>query len=119
MLKIFHNPRCRKSCEAINLLDTTDVTYEVVLYLNTTPTPVELQKLLSLLKMSPLDLVRKQEAIWKENYKGQDWTHDQLIQILCDNPKLIERPIIFDEQKAVVGRPIENLKTLLDQLTHG
>ena len=117
MLKIYHNPRCRKSREAVDLLDTTHVEYEVVLYLKTPPTPEELHKILSLLNMSPINLVRKQESIWKEEYKGREWTDDQLVQILCDNPKLIERPIIFDEQVAVVGRPLENLTALLNQLS--
>ena len=65
------------------------------------------------LQLKPIELVRKNEAIWKEKYKGKDFTDEQLIKIMSNEPKLIERPIIVSEKLAVIGRPAENIDKLL------
>lgn len=116
MLNIYHNPRCRKSREALSLLENSGTPHEVILYLKEPPTPNELRALIQLLGIPPIDLVRKNEALWKDNYKQQEWSDEKLIQLLTDHPKLIERPLIFTDKRAVIGRPIENLQTLLKQL---
>ena len=73
----------------------------------------QIRNILKKLQLKPIELVRKNEAIWKEKYKGKDFTDEQLIKILSNEPKLIERPIIVYEKLAVIGRPAENIDKLL------
>lgn len=112
-MKIFHNPRCRKSREGLQILEDTKKDFEVVLYLKNPPTEKELKSIVSKLDMSPIELVRKGEADWKENFKGKDLSDDEIIKAMVSYPKLIERPIVINGNKAVVGRPPENIKELL------
>ena len=111
MIRIYHNPRCRKSRETLRLLEGRDV--EVVEYLKETPNYEELKNIISLLEISPSDLVRKGEAEFKENFKGKSLSHDEWIQAMIDFPKLIERPIVINGSKAAIGRPPENVLTII------
>lgn len=113
MIKIYHNPRCRKSREGLSLLEASGKEFEVVKYLEDVPSEKELRDIIDLLGISPIDLVRKNESIWKENYKGKTLTDDEVVKALAENPKLIERPIIIAGKKAVIGRPPENIKSVL------
>ncbi len=113
MIQIFHNPRCRKSREGIAFLEDAKVDFEIIKYLDTPPTLDELKTILSKLDITPIELVRKTEVIWKENFKGKELTDDEIIEAMVANPKLIERPIIINESKAVIGRPKENIQTIL------
>jgi len=113
MLKIYHNPRCRKSREGLEILEKSGKDFEVIAYLETPPTAQELKALLKKLQLSPIELVRKGEQIWKEAYKGKTMTDDEVIMAMIKHPKLIERPIVFSEEKAVIGRPPEEIKSLL------
>lgn len=113
MLKIYHNPRCSKSRQGLQILEESGREFEVVKYLDTPPTEAELQALLNYLEMAPEALIRKNEQIWKENYKGKDLSDNELIKAMATHPKLIERPIVVKDNKAVVGRPPEVIKTLL------
>ena len=112
-MKIYHNPRCSKSRQGLAILEETKLDFEVINYLNTPSTKKELVEILELLKISPIDLVRKNEAIWKENYKGKTLTDNQVIDAMVSNPKLIERPIVINNNKAVIGRPPELIKSIL------
>ena len=112
-MKIYHNPRCSKSRQGLAILEESKLEFEIINYLNTPSTKEELVKILDLLKISPIDLVRKNEAIWKENYKGKTLTDDQVINAMVENPKLIERPIVINDGKAVIGRPPELIKSIL------
>ena len=112
MYTIYHNPRCRKSRETLQLLEANNIQPEIVLYLDDTPTKEELSELLKKLGMSPMDLVRKGEAVWKENFKGKDMSDEEVISAMVSNPKLIERPIVVKGGRAVLGRPPENIKQL-------
>lgn len=87
--------------------------FEVVKYLDDVPTKEELTTLVEYLGIAPIDLVRKTEAIWKEKFKGKTLSDDEVIMALSENPKLIERPIVVNGEKAVVGRPPENIMDLL------
>ena len=87
--------------------------FEVVKYLDDVPSKEELKTLIEYLGISPIDLVRKTEAIWKEQFKGKSLTDDEVITAMAENPKLIERPIVVNGKKAVVGRPAENISKLL------
>ncbi len=112
-MKIFHNPRCSKSRNTLAILEEKGANPEIVLYLKTPPTKDELQSLLKKLEMRPFDLIRKGEQIYKENYKGKDFTDEEWIGILLEHPKLIERPIVVKDNKAVIGRPPEKVLELL------
>ena len=112
-MKIYHNPRCRKSRETLQLIQESGKEPEIIEYLKTPPSETELKTLISLLGKKPEEIIRKGEAIFKENYKGKNYSDKEWIKILVQNPKLIERPIVVEGKKAVLGRPPENVKTLL------
>ena len=112
-MKIYHNPRCRKSREGIKYLESKKINFEVIDYIKNNLSSDQIKNILKKLQLKPIELVRKNEVIWKEKYKGKDFTDDQLIKILSNEPKLIERPIIVSEKLAVIGRPAENIDKLL------
>ena len=112
-MKIYHNPRCRKSREGIKYLESKKINFEVIDYIKNNLSSEQIRNILKKLKLKPIELIRKNEAIWKEKYKGKDFSDDQLIKILSNEPKLIERPIIVSEKLAVIGRPAENIDKLL------
>ena len=112
-MKIYHNPRCRKSREGIKYLESKKINFEVIDYIKNNLSSEQIKKILKKLQLKPIELVRKNEVIWKEKYKGKDFTDEQLIKILTNEPKLIERPIIVSEKLAVIGRPAENIDKLL------
>ncbi|NLR92634.1 arsenate reductase (glutaredoxin) [Flammeovirga agarivorans] len=105
MIKIWHNPRCSKSRESLNLLKEGSNDIEIREYLKDTPSKEEVTEIINLLGIKPLELIRKGEAIFKENFKGKDLSDDEYIQAMVDFPKLIERPIVIKDNKAVIGRP--------------
>ncbi len=112
-MKIFHNARCSKSRQGLEILNNSDQNFEIVDYQNNPPTVKELKEILKMLGFTPIQLVRKNEAIWKENYKNKELSDSEIIKAMSDNPKLIERPIVIKGNKAVLGRPPENIKQLL------
>lgn len=113
MIKIYHNPRCRKSREGLQILEESGKDFEIVKYLENTPTKEELSDIIKLLGIKPIDLVRKNESIWKENYKNKQLSDNETITAMTKNPKLIERPIVVNKNKAIVGRPPENIKKII------
>lgn len=113
MLKIYHNPRCSKSRQGLQILEASGQDFEVVKYLDTPLTENDLKTLLEYLGIPPEALIRKNEKIWKENYKGKDLGDEAIIKAMAEHPKLIERPIVVKGTKAVVGRPPEVINTLL------
>ncbi|WP_304141718.1 MULTISPECIES: arsenate reductase (glutaredoxin) [Mesoflavibacter] len=113
MIKIYHNPRCRKSREGFQILEESGKDFEIVKYLENTPTKEELSDIIKLLGIKPIDLVRKNESIWKENYKNKQLSDNEIIIAMTENPKLIERPIVVNKNKAIVGRPPENIKKII------
>ena len=112
-MKIYHNPRCTKSRQTLALLQENGVEPEVVLYLENIPTANDLRDLLRKLEIAPLQLIRKGEKDWKENYKGKELSDEQIIEAMIAHPKLIERPIVVKDNKAVLGRPPENVLELI------
>ena len=105
MIKIFHNPRCSKSRQGLEILTNSKQDFEIVKYLENPISEEELIDILEKLNISPIDLIRKGEAIWKEQYKGKTLTQKEIIQAMVKNPKLIERPIVVNGDKATIGRP--------------
>ena len=113
MLTVYHNPRCRKSRETLALIEEAKAPVTIVEYLKEVPTADELAGLLDKLGLEAKDILRKGEAIFKEQFKGKEHSNVEWIQIMVDNPKLIERPIVVKGDQAVIGRPPENVKSLL------
>lgn len=113
MITIYHNPRCRKSREALALLEQNTDNIEVIEYLKETPSKEELSRVVDLLGIKPQELIRKGESIFKENFKGKDLTDEGWIEAMVAFPKLIERPIAIHGHNAVVGRPPENVLKIL------
>ena len=113
-MKIYHNPRCSKSREGLKVLEASNQKFEIVEYIKNPLTEKELKALIELLQIKPIDLVRKNEAIWKEKFKNKTLTDPQIIKAMVTYPKLIERPILTDGKKAIIGRPVENFVQFLD-----
>lgn len=109
-MKIYHNPRCSKSRETLQILKEHDEDIEIVDYMKNPPTAAEIKKLLQKLDMKAEDILRKNEDIYKQKFKGKKFAEEEWIQILIENPKLIERPIVVKGNKAVLGRPPENVE---------
>src|SRR4030042_4906901 len=112
-MKIYHNPRCGKSREGLAILQESKLPFEIINYIETPLSKSELSEIIKLLGISPIDLVRKNEAIWKENYKGKNLSDSEIITAMVKNPKLIERPIVINNGKAVIGHPPELIKSIL------
>ncbi len=112
-MKIYHNPRCSKSRQTLQLIEEKGVSVEIIKYLEQVPSKEELMDVLSKLGMKPFELIRKGEAIYKENYKGKELSDEQWVEAMIANPKLIERPIVLKGDKAVLGRPPENVLELI------
>ena len=110
---VYHNPRCSKSRCALEYLDEANENYEVVEYLKNIPSKSELKKIIQMLGIRPEELIRKGESEYKENYKGKQLSDDQWIEAMIQFPKLIERPIVIKNNKAVIARPTERIKDLV------
>lgn len=114
MPTLYHNPRCSKSREALQLLETKGCKPNIRLYLENPPTTKELKELLGQLGIGARELLRKSEDVYKElNLANAGLSDSALIKAMVANPKLIERPIFIHNDKAVVGRPPENVLTIL------
>ena len=104
-ITIWHNPRCSKSREALGILEESGCEKEVVKYLESSPTLSELTNLLTMLNITPRELMRTKEDIYKELNLKEEQDDSKLIQAMVNNPKLIERPVIIRDGKAIIGRP--------------
>ena len=114
MVTIYHNPRCSKSRQTLALLEENGVTPEIVLYLETPPSEATLTELLGKLGIEARALLRKGEEAYKTNHlSNKDLSEQQLVAAMVSHPKLIERPIVVKGDKAVLGRPPENVLDLL------
>ena len=113
MYKIYHNPRCRKSREALSLLEDLGLKIVVVNYLTEPLSKSKLQEILVKIKLKPSQLIRKSEADWKAVPNRNELTQDQILDVLVEFPKTIERPIVTYKDKGVLARPLENLISLL------
>jgi arsenate reductase (glutaredoxin) len=113
MITIYHNPRCSKSRQGVAILEESGKDFKVIKYLDTPLSAKKLSEIISLLQIPPIDLVRKNEAIWKELYKGKNLTPAETIEAMVSHPKLIERPIVINGRKAVLGRPPERILDIL------
>lgn len=113
MIKIYHNPRCGKSREGLQILENSGKDFEVVKYLDDVPSFEELKSIIEKLKIKPIDLVRQKEKIWIENFKSKVLSDDEIITAMISNPILIERPIVVNGNKVAIGRPPQNIVEIL------
>lgn len=113
MTTLYHNPRCSKSRQALALLEAANEPVNIILYLRDIPSEAEIKTLLKKLNISALQLIRTNEGVWKDNYKGKELTEPALIKAMHEYPKLIERPIAIKNGKAIVGRPPEDILKVL------
>lgn len=113
MIQIYHNNRCTKSRQALQELESSGQALEVIYYLETPPNKVQLEKLIRKLNIKPFELIRKGEKIYTENYKGKTLSDSEWIEVMVENPILMERPIVVSEDKAVIARPTEKIDEIL------
>mgnify|MGYP003124423101 FL=1 len=113
MISIYHNPRCSKSRQGLALLEQSGKEFEIVNYLEDKLSFDKLENIISKLGIKPIELIRKNEAIWKSDYKSKKLSDIEIIEAMVTNPKLIERPIVVNETKAVVGRPPETILSII------
>ena len=113
-MKIYHNPRCRKSRQTLAILNEKNIKFEIVEYLKDNLSISDLKIIIEKLEINPIELVRKNESIWKEKYKGKNLSDEEIFQAMVENPKIIQRPIVTNRKKAVLGRPPENVLKIIN-----
>jgi arsenate reductase len=113
MITIYHNPRCSKSRAGVQLLEHLQKPFETVLYMEDHLSYEQLEEIIKKLRIRPFELLRRNEAVWKEVYKDKNLTDSEIIKLMVTNPQLIERPIVVNGNKAVIGRPTENITLVL------
>ncbi len=114
-VQILYNPRCSKCREALHLLEGESCEIEIVEYLKKSITKKELKNILAKLGLKAFDIVRKKEPLYLKKFKHKTFANEEWIQLLIENPILIERPIVIDGYKAVIGRPPELVVDLLQR----
>ena len=110
---VYHNPRCSKSRATLALLHDRDMDVDIIEYLNTPPSATELKRILGMLNKTPLELMRKGEDEYKQHFAGKDLSEAETIERMIQYPKVIERPIVVNGDKAAVGRPPESVLDIL------
>lgn len=112
MMTIYHNKSCSKSCSALTVLEESGKPYQVIEYLSAVPSIEELKGLVEKLQCKAHDLIRTNEKVYVEQFKGKDLSDDEWIKAMHENPILIQRPIVVDEAKAIIVRTAEALESL-------
>ena len=113
MYKLLHNPRCRKSREAMEFLKFKKLNFEILLYMEDGLETNQLKEIIDKLDVNPIDLVRKQEKIWKENYKSKKLSNNEIIDLLHKYSNLIKRPIFISNNKATIAIPPEEINKII------
>lgn len=115
MIKVLHNNTCSKSRAILEHLDENNVPFEIIDFMETPLTEMELTTLLKKLNTDVQGLIRKNDRLYQEKFAGKDYTEEEWIKILTENPSLIQRPILIKGAVAMVGRPIENVRFFIDK----
>ena len=115
MIKVLHNNTCSKSRAILEHLDENNVPFEIIDFMETPLTELELKTLLKKLNTDVQELIRKNDRIYQERYMGKNFSEDEWIKILVENPALIQRPILIKGSVAMVGRPIENVRFFIEK----
>ena len=112
-ITIYHNPRCRKSRDAIQHLEKNNINFEVIKYLEDNLNEKELSDILKKVGKKPSEVLRKNETLWKTELKDKNLEEKEILTVLVKYPKLIERPIVISGDTGVIARPLENLVKFL------
>lgn len=115
MIKVLHNNTCSKSRAILEHLDENNVPFEIIDFMETPLTEMELTTLLKKLNTDVKGLIRKNDRLYQEKFAGKDYSEEEWIKILTENPSLIQRPILIKGAVAMVGRPIENVRFFIDK----
>ena len=113
-MKIYHNPRCSKSRQTLEIIKKNKKEFEIVEYLKDRLSISELELIIEKLGITAVELVRRNELIWKENYKGKNLSDKEIVRAMIENPKIMERPIVVNGEEAVLGRPPENVLKIVN-----
>ena len=113
-MKIYHNPRCSKSRNTLAIIESKTSVIEIIDYIKNPIKFEEINLIIEKLKIKAISLVRINESIWREHYKGKEMTDEEVIKAIIEHPKLMERPIVTTNKKAIIGRPPENVLSLFD-----
>lgn len=113
-VKIYHNPRCKKSRAGLEYLKSKTGDIEIMEYIKNGISVEEIQEILLRLNVPPLEIIRVQEDYYKKQIKGKSFTRDELIRIIAENPKLLRRPVVIHGYKAVIGDPAENIERIFE-----
>jgi len=113
-MKIYHNPRCSKSRNTLAIIESKTSVIEIIDYIKNPIKFEEIKLIIKKLKIKAISLVRINESIWREHYKGKEMTDEEVIKAIIEHPKLMERPIVTTNKKAIIGRPPENVLSLFD-----
>ena len=114
MIKVLHNNSCSKSRAILEHLDENNVPFEIIDIIANPLTEAELKVVLKKLLKTAFEIIRKNDALFKNNFAQQERTDEEWLQILLENPSLMERPILIKGEVAMIGRPIENVKFFMD-----
>jgi arsenate reductase (glutaredoxin) len=113
ILKIYHNPRCKKSREGLNFLQSKTSNFQIIEYLKEGLTVNQIKEILLKTNLKPVDLIRTQEDIYKKELKGKKFNDDEWIDIIIENPILLRRPVVVGKHKAVLAHPAEIIDKIL------
>lgn len=113
MIEVYHNPGCSKSRAALQYLESKNQTFTIFKYLDENLSENQIQAILNKTGLKPIEIVRTNDEVWKENYKGKELTDEQIISAIVENPQLLERPIVINGDKAVLARPTERIEDIL------
>ncbi len=113
MIKIYHNPRCRKSREGLEYLKSKTNDFEIVEYLKDGLTEDDLKEVLLKSGLQAVDLVRTQEDVFKKELKGKKFTDEEWVRIIIENPKLLQRPIVVSKHKAILAQPADRVDDVM------
>ncbi|MCF7821659.1 MAG: arsenate reductase (glutaredoxin) [Mariprofundaceae bacterium] len=112
-ITIYHNPRCSKSRQTLALIEAQGIEPNIIEYLNSPPSEAELDHILTILGREPAELMRRGEEEFTQHFKGRDLSRTEAISLMVQYPKVIERPIVVNGDKAAVGRPPESVLDIL------
>jgi len=113
--KIYHNPKCKKSRAGLEYLSSRTNDYEIKIYIRDGISTDEINEIILKLHVSPRELVRTNEGIFKKELKSRNFNDNEWIRILSENPKLLKRPVIVGRYKAAIGDPVQNIDKLFIQ----
>jgi arsenate reductase len=112
-IKIYHNPKCKKSRAGVEYLSSKGINFQIVDYPKKGVSKEDLREILLKLNVRPMDLIRTNEEIYKKQFKSKNFNDEEWIQIIQENPRLLRRPIIIGKYKAVIGDPVTNIDKII------